>query len=298
MPGPVKRASVTAPLSAMLESPLNSPPPPAPVGPAPDGVRNYFTAPAAAARYAAGRPSRHSRVLEIVAESLREFLPFAQALDVGCGTGHSTAALLPYATRVVGLDSSSAMLAQVQPNPRIEYRKGYAEALPFPGGHFDLATVSTAYHWFEHDRFLREAARVLRPDGWLVLYKAGSIGRPEQHPDFEFWLRQVLRVHYPKVARNGEALTAAKAAEFGLTEAWCETTAHRQTHTLESYVDNLMTHSSVIRVVDGGQESAARARAWLRHELERFFPSGETEFTHEVRIHALRRRRDAGAAPA
>jgi len=257
-------------------------------------VRNFFTAPAAAARYATGRPSRQSRALELVAESLREFLPFAHALDVGCGTGHSTVALLPYATRIVGLDSSTAMLAQAAPDPRIEYRKGHAESLPFRGGYFDLVTVSAAYHWFEHDRFLREAARVLRPGGWLVLYKAGSIGRPELYPEFEVWRREVLRARYPKVARNSETLTAESAAGFGFDEAWCEVTTQRQTHTLDSYVNNLMTHSSVIRVVDGGHEPAEQARGWLRAEMERFFAGGQTEFTTEVRVHVLRRLADVG----
>lgn len=265
-------------------------PPTAPSAAVPAAVvRNYFTAPAAAARYATGRPSRQSRALELVAESLRECLPFGHALDVGCGTGHSTVALLPYATRIVGLDSSSAMLAQAAADPRIEYRKGHAEALPFRAAHFDLVTVSAAYHWFEHERFLREAARVLRPGGWLVLYKAGSIGRPECYPEFAPWLRDVLRARYPKVARNSEALTAEAAAEFGFSEAWCEVTPQRQTHTLESYVNNLMTHSSVIRVVDGGHEPADHARAWLRAELERFFTGGQTEFTTEIRVHVLRR---------
>lgn len=255
----------------------------------PATVVNYFASPATAVRYAASRPSGHALVLELLQSVLARNLPVARALDVGCGTGHSTVALLPYAQAVVGIDASSEMLAQAPRDPRIHYRKGYAEALPCRGGDFDLVTASSAYHWFDHEQFLGEAARVLRVPGWLVLYKAGSTGRPVGHPDFDHWRRDVLKARYPKVARNNEPLTAERAAGFGFNELKVETIFHTQRHTLDNYVENLMTHSSVARVVDGGREPVAVARAWLRAELARFFPTGETEFTHESRIHALQR---------
>lgn len=252
-------------------------------------IVNYFTEPAAAVRYAAHRPRAQSRVLGLVAEALHGELPVERALDVGCGTGHSTIALVPYAKQIIGVDPSSVMLAQAPPHPHVTYRKGYAEALPFYREFFGLVTVSGAYHWFDHELFLREAARVLRPGGWLVLYKAGSLGHVPDQPAFERWRREVLRTRYPKVARNHEALTAPAAAEFGFHEVKCETTAFQQRHRLEAYVENLLTHSRVIRVVDGGHEPIEVARAWLRTELAPFFSGGEIEFTHEVRIHVLRR---------
>jgi len=260
-------------------------------------ISNYFAASAAAVRYAAHRPRNQSRVLELVAERLNDELPFERALDVGCGTGHSTVALLPYATSIVGLDSSAEMLAQAPAHPSIEYRKGYAEALPFRRESFGLVTVSAAAHWFDHERFLAEAARVLRPGGWLVLYKAGSMGRAIGQPLFDHWRQETLRLRYPKVARNNEGLTATAAAQIGFDEVVCETTLFQQIHTLDAYVENLLTHSSVIRVVDGGHEPIEVARDWLRRELAIFFPAGQAEFTHEVRIHLLRRKPEPPAAP-
>lgn len=256
-------------------------------------VVNYFTGPDAARRYARSRPGGHEHVLEVLREVLAAELPVARALDVGCGTGHSTVALLPYARAIVGIDASSEMLAQVTPDPRITYRKGYAEDLPCRAADFDLVTVSSAYHWFDHDRFLSEAARVLRPAGWLVLYKVGSMGRLPDRPDLDHWRREVLRERYPKVAKNQEPLTAAKATLAGFAEVRVETVTHVRRYTLEEYVANLMTHSRVIRVVDGGQESPASARAWLRAELAAFFPAEGAEFTHEARIHVLRRHEGA-----
>lgn len=257
--------------------------------PSAKGIVNYFVSPETAQRYATSRPSGHARVLELMRQALGDQLPVARALDVGCGTGHSTLALLPYAQAVVGIDSSSEMLAQAPRDPRVQFRKGYAEALPCRTEEFDLVTVSSAYHWFDHERFLGEAARVLRAQGALVLYKAGSTGWPTNQPDFPDWQRDVLNVRYPKVARNNEHLTAERAAQFGFAAVMSETLFHVQEYTLEAYVENLMTHSSVIRVVDGGQEPIGVARAWLREELAPFFPGGVAEFTHEARIHVLRR---------
>ncbi len=259
-----------------------------------DGARrpavvNYFAVPAAALRYAASRPGGHAHVLNVMQRALAAELPVNRALDVGCGTGHSTIALVPYARSIVGIDPSSAMLAQAPLHPGIDYRKGYAEALPFRSAEFDLVTVSSAYHWFDHERFLGEAARVLRTGGWLVLYKMGSMGFIDGRPEFESWRREVLRARYPKVARNSEPLTAEVAAQFGFGEVLCETFTHRERHTLDSYVENLMTHSSVIRVVDGGQEPVSTTRAWLHAELAPFFEDAATEFTQEARIHVLRR---------
>jgi ubiquinone/menaquinone biosynthesis C-methylase UbiE len=251
-------------------------------------IVNYFVGPATAIRYATNRPSSHERVLELLQSTLPS-LPVERALDVGCGTGHSTQALLSYAETIVGVDSSSEMLAQAVLHPRISYRKGYAESLPFRDEDFDLVSVSSAYHWFDHERFLAEAARVLRSGGWLVLYKAGSTGRPTNQPEFEHWRGEVLNLRYPKVARNNEPLTAARASQFGFVEQLCETMLNRQRHTLEGYVENLLTHSSIIRVVDGGHEPVSVARNWLRKELAPFFPTDETEFTHDARIHLLRR---------
>lgn len=263
-----------------------------PALPAPDltaPVVNYFNSQEAAARYAGSRPQSHGRALGLLRNYLGAELPVARALDVGCGTGHSTVALMPLARAVVGLDSSRFMLAQAQRHPEVDYRCGYAEALPFGRGEFDLLTVCSAYHWFDQDKFLREAARVLRAGGWLVLYKVGSTGKIANSPEFERWRREVFRARYPRAVRNDEVLTTEKAAEVGFREVARERQVHGVRHRVDEYVDNLLTHSSLIRAMDQQREPAAEIRAWLRSELAPFFPGGEAEFVHEDWIHLLQR---------
>lgn len=252
-------------------------------------IINHFNSQEAAARYAGNRPQSHRRVLALVESILGAALPVERALDVGCGTGHSTVALLPLARAVVGLDSSRFMLAQAGGDPAIEYRCGYAEALPFARGSFDLLTVCSAYHWFDQEKFLHEAARVLRGGGWLVLYKVGSTGRIADNAQFDTWKREVFRTRYPKAQRNDAVLTEERAVGFGFHDVAREGLTHCARHTLDEYVDNLLTHSSLIGAMDRGQESVAETRRWLHQELRPFFTEGSAEFLHEDWIHILGR---------
>ncbi|KDD71455.1 hypothetical protein H632_c4990p0, partial [Helicosporidium sp. ATCC 50920] len=88
----------------------------------------------------------------------------ALALDVGCGTGQVTTRLADEFEQVLGLDSSAGQLAQAVSHPRVRYGQAPAEDLSAAEpGTVDLLTVATAYHWFDHPKFLREARRVLKP---------------------------------------------------------------------------------------------------------------------------------------
>lgn len=252
-------------------------------------IINHFNSQDAAARYAGNRPQSHRRVLALVERILGAARPVERALDVGCGTGHSTVALLPLARAVVGLDASRFMLAQAAGHPAIEYRCGYAEALPFARSSFDLLTVCSAYHWFDQEKFLQEAARVLRGGGWLVLYKVGSTGTIANNAQFDTWKREVFRTRYPKAQRNDAVLTEERAVEFGFHDIAREGLTHCVRHTLNEYVDNLLTHSSLIGAMDRQHESVAETRIWLHRELRPFFDHDSAEFLHEDWIHILGR---------
>lgn len=53
-------------------------------------------------------------------------------------------------------------------------RVGTAEELPFPDGSVDLLTAASAAHWFDAERFIKEATRVLKPRGCLALFGYGD----------------------------------------------------------------------------------------------------------------------------
>lgn len=55
------------------------------------------------------------------------------------------------------------------PSDQSDIRQSSAEELPVALGEVDLVTAMTAAHWFDRQKFLVEADRVLRPGGCLAL---------------------------------------------------------------------------------------------------------------------------------
>jgi len=99
-------------------------------------------------------------------------------LDVACGTGivaRLVAARVSPKGRVVGLDSSPAMLAMARSlspisGTAVEWTEASALAIPFPEATFDLVLCQQGLQFFpDRPAALREVHRVLVPDGRLVL---------------------------------------------------------------------------------------------------------------------------------
>ncbi|TSQ01542.1 hypothetical protein Baya_11118 [Bagarius yarrelli] len=113
-------------------------------------------------------------VMQLILEYLnkKKGPPYEVAVDLGCGTGQNTRLLAPYFQKVVGIDVSECQVEEaraVAGFSNITYRSGPAEEVPFPDGSVDLLTAASAAHWFDTDRFLVEAARVLKPHGCIAL---------------------------------------------------------------------------------------------------------------------------------
>ncbi len=108
--------------------------------------------------------------------ALAEPQPTDRALDLCTGGGHTVLALAPHVAAVIASDLTPAMLAAARTFlasrgvTNVEYMIADAENLPFLDASFDLVTVRAASHHFADVRAAtQEMARVLRPDGRLVL---------------------------------------------------------------------------------------------------------------------------------
>jgi demethylmenaquinone methyltransferase/2-methoxy-6-polyprenyl-1,4-benzoquinol methylase len=106
-----------------------------------------------------------------------------QILDIATGTGDLAlmmASLNP--ERIVGLDISSGMLEvgkrkieKAKLSNKIEMIVGDSEEMPFKDNTFDAITVSFGVRNFANlDKGIKEIARVLKPDGVLVILETSN----------------------------------------------------------------------------------------------------------------------------
>ncbi|XP_075463371.1 uncharacterized protein LOC142498794 isoform X4 [Ascaphus truei] len=99
--------------------------------------------------------------------------PFELAVDVGCGTGRYTRPVAPHFEKVIGLDISESQLNKARRSTsekNVLYHTSPAEEMPLKDASVDLVFAGLAAHWFIIDKFMQEAARVLKPGGCLALH--------------------------------------------------------------------------------------------------------------------------------
>ena len=94
--------------------------------------------------------------------------------DLGCGNGALSALLAPFVGRVFAVDGSPSMLdsarLRLQHHDNVEVRQGDLERLPIEDDSCDLATLFLVlHHVAQPQRVLREARRILRPAGRLLI---------------------------------------------------------------------------------------------------------------------------------
>jgi ArsR family transcriptional regulator len=110
------------------------------------------------------------------ARALGHLLPPLDVADIGCGDGYLTIEIAAWARSVVAVDRSDDVLERARALgarrhvTNVDWKKGDLARLPLREQSIDLALFSQSLrHASEPERAIADAARVLRPDGRLLI---------------------------------------------------------------------------------------------------------------------------------
>ena len=134
-------------------------------------------------------------------------IPFCvgPVLELGCGTGHLQASLARHGIWSVGLDRSPAMLAQAR---RRASRLLRADSRAIPCADRSFASVVAVFPapYIADRATLDEVARVLHPDGQLIILLAAGRMQLTAHPLWQQLAQRGWQLDAPTLTANGTPL--------------------------------------------------------------------------------------------
>jgi SAM-dependent methyltransferase len=162
-----------------------------------------------------GEPNRDSRFVfermhKLITDEATEG-EVGLALDVGCGFGQQMDLLRERGWEAVGLDASFdlARYSAQRFRPQAPAVCAIAEALPFADASFDsIVCQGSLDHFARPKTFVREVARVLKPDGRAVIALANYDSLSARFGSRVYWLKRRFGVpvfegrNYWQIPRN------------------------------------------------------------------------------------------------
>ncbi|MEU6261197.1 class I SAM-dependent methyltransferase [Streptomyces sp. NPDC047043] len=236
---------------------------------------------AAAAQYAANRPSYPPALFDAIEDLAGRSLTGARVADIGAGTGIATALLHARGADVVAVEPGEGMAAQFRRSlPDVPIVRGSGNALPLATASADFLTYAQAWHWTAPSHSVPEALRVLRPGGALALWwNTSALDVP--------WIdEQTVRIgrHFGGdgiVDRNGSGVRSALADPTGRLHFEHRRVRWSRQVPVDRHLANIGSHS--IFLVHG-EDNARAFLAAERDHLLAVFPDGVVEETYVVEL--------------
>jgi SAM-dependent methyltransferase len=151
-------------------------------------------------------------------------------VEVGCGTGLLTVALLARGLRVEAVDPGANMLQlarrRVGEGADVRFHHGRFEDVALPAGAYAAVFAATAFHWIEPRVGWARAAELLAPAGMLALLQYCDVWDARTVDDWQALHAAVARVapeigaRWPELRDEDSILTGAVARSDNISAVW------------------------------------------------------------------------------
>jgi len=120
--------------------------------------------------YSVNRPQPPKEAREVVLQYLRK-AKSKLAVDLGSGTGLSTAIWRDHSARAVGVEPTPDMIRQARMDyPDLEFIEASSYQTTLPSGSAEVVTCSQSFHWMEPVATIEEVDRLLVRNGAFSVF--------------------------------------------------------------------------------------------------------------------------------
>jgi SAM-dependent methyltransferase len=231
-----------------------------------------YSDPWLAAGYARNRPPVHMPILDRAASDLAWEIKGGVALDIGCGAGVSTKALVQsgIANHIFGVDPSMEMIRNAKEKvAAASFLVGTAEALPVASDSVTLLTAAGSLDYAHFSEFFVEAQRVLSRNGFLLVYDFGPGRRTAESGDLDSWFNEMIQ-RWPKPRDGMPQLDRTRLESAPMPLVGSRRFSVAIDFELDRYIDYIMTETNVAFAVRSGVPNS-EVRAWCDQGLRTLF---------------------------
>ena len=142
-------------------------------------------------------------------------------LEIGCGSGQLTRALLARRLHVTALEPGPSLIALARQNlakaGEVEFVNARFEDAPLPRERFAAVFSASAFHWIDPEVSWQKTADVLAPGGTLALIQYCGLEEPDTKPDQDAVLAALGQIA-PDAAANWPSYRDLDATVAGVEQ--------------------------------------------------------------------------------
>jgi len=153
-----------------------------------------------------------------------------KVLELGCGSGQLTRALVARGLHVTALEPGEQLIALAEQNVKgqgvAEFVNAKFEDAVLPKGHYKAVFSASAFHWVDPDVSWQKTAELLVPGGVLALMQHFGLSEQRTSNDLDLQLAALKKIvpevaaRWPHYYELDEIIDGVKTRQENISDVW------------------------------------------------------------------------------